>query len=558
MTSQTLTRTIIAILGALTLAGCAREHEIDRSEFQRISFSGGNVYRVEGEPFSGTLVYRDQDIVRARIQMSDGRPDGWFVMFDEDGAKISEGRRVWIEEKKESVFDGTFEAWNGDGQLVGRARYDEGIPLGAQQWCDDGQEKSEIEYADGEKRLEKTWDCGTGNMISESHFDEEGRRHGDIKVWTPEGVLLSHERYASGQLSGVSERWHQNGKPAKRGEYVAGKSVGLHETWDENGDLIEAGHFDTEGQRTGIWRNNFGARPNSIHYGPEGFIKPDVVSPFVRALVGDRASLETVEFYLGEGAVQASDALPADHQGNALANRFQFPVHQWTYPVVVANSAMLPALIRAGADINQVNSEGRSRLLQCASQFRSPDVARFRAGCIPSSLAETLALGARADIKDAGGNNALHLLLVDAGSADGTIFGRRSAQTAQARIDAISTLVKAGVDPNATNNEGHSPLTLALRARRADLAKAFLSAGAKADAPGPNETRAIHWLALQSGNRYELEEGFLGEMIPAMVSAGAPIEAPMDWDGEMVTIRDLAVRHGMVSTVRLIDESDRR
>lgn len=544
---------VLSVLGvALMLSGCGREQEIDESEFNRLMFNGMKEYTVEGEPFTGTLLYREGDTLRARIEMRDGNAHGELELFHENGERAVFGYSHWDDEKKRVVEDGTSERWDKEGNLLERKTSDEGELELVEAWCDDGGDKSRREYEDGKRRREQTWDCDTGKLVQDQNFNAEGQTHGDHKTWTPDGQPQSHSRYANGQREGLQESWHPGGQQAYRGEFSAGKEVGKHETWNAEGRLVEAGMYGEPGQKTGLWLERSGEQERAVHYGPDGFIKPTLAQAYARVLAGESASAESVAFYLDEGQVGVNDALPTTMNGMVADRSFEFPMVRWTYAVIVAGPEVLPVLLEKGADINQADSEGRTRLMLCAQRFKAPEIARFHAGCLPDALSDTLAKGGDAKARTREGRNALHLIVSGAGTEDRGIFGRQAAAALQARSEAIAQLAKAGADPNAVDAKGYSPLVIALKERRGDLARALVAAGARGDSAGPNGTRAVHWLALNEPNSYRLDSRFVADMLPVLAAAGADMNATMDWDGEKVSLRDLLVRHGMVDLARQI------
>ena len=113
--------------------------------------------------------------------------------------------------------------------------------------------------------------------------------------------------------------------------------------------------------------------------------------------------------------------------------------------------------------------------------------------------------------------------------------------------------MKAGADANAADADGFTPLVQALKARRPDLVRTLLAAGARADTAGPGDSRAVHWLFLDAADRYDIDQAFVREALPMLVAAGADPKAPMEWDGSQVTLRDLAARHALVDVVQMLD-----
>ncbi|WP_106989270.1 hypothetical protein [Arenimonas caeni] len=555
MKTLALRRSALMAAIVLGLAGCTTEHELTEAEFERLISSGKDVLEIEGEPFTGILVVRNGEKTKARFEFSDGYVDGVQEMFHANGEPQSRQVVYWDKEKERPVKDGVQQEWNPDGILVSRHEYDEGEAELVETWCDDGKDKGRKEFDDGKLRLEKTWSCDTGKLVGEAHFNAEGEPEGEQRAWSPEGQLVGRSHYVAGEKQGLRETWHPDGKPASRGEYRADKPVGKHEAWNEAGDLVESGTYGEDGEKTGLWTEKYGDSSRLVHYGPDGFISPGVSETFVRAIAGDRANAETARFLLDEGQVKVDDGLPAGYNGDPVAGRFSFPVSRWTYPVVVAHPDVLPVLLAGGADINQADSEGQTRLLRCVRQFKGVQGRSWEAGCRPDELAGLVEKGARAGIATREGRNPLHLLVLDTKRKDSDMWGRRVGAASAARAQALALLVKAGADPNGADREGHTPLSLALQSRRADLVAALLAAGAKADGAAAGGTRAVHWTVLVDANRYEIDGNFLAEVIPMLAQAGADVSAPMDWDGEQVSLRDLAVRHGLVDVAKVLDAS---
>ncbi|MQP76462.1 hypothetical protein CQ393_11235 [Stenotrophomonas sp. MYb238] len=559
-------RALVAVALASLLCACAKEHQITlplnggvSDEVYRINTShmADRPYLVDGEPFSGVVVGRRGEQVVFRAQMREGRRHGVEEWFYDNGRPRSREKVAWNEK------DGM--RHTGD----------------SESWCENGERRSLTEYSGGERRLAREWNCETGKLVSEATFDAEGRRDGEQKKWTPEGKLVEqaswkadaldgdkqawtpegtrveHARYRGGKRQGLQEAWYASGKPASRGEYADDKPVGRHEAWAEDGRLVEAGSYAADGNKTGMWLEQHGDTSSRLHYGPGGFVPVELVAAYAGALLPPRADARKLAFYLDEGGVKPADALPTSYDGGPVVGNYRYPVYSWTYPVIVADATLLPLLLEKGADINQADSGGATRLLRCAQKFRDRQDS-MNGRCLPADLQALLDKGAKADVSDLKGRNALHHLL-DIGSFDdrGDVFGRGVAEAQQARVDALERLVKAGADINAADAEGWTPLVLALKSRRADLAKAALAAGARADGPGPGGTQAVHWVFLDEPNRYAIAGDFVAGMLPQLTAAGADVNAPLAWDGRQVTLRDLAVRHGLVDVARALEQHAR-
>jgi len=545
------------VVAAMLLAGCTTEHEVStREELYRLNTShvDDRPFLVEGKPFSGVALERVGDQVVYRVRMHDGRKDGLEEKFHEDGKRQSRRTLSWDDDAKRELVVGDSESW-----------------------CQSGTRRSLVEHDDkGARQLEKDWDCDSGKLVQEVHFDDEDRKdgearrwtadgqlieqaswkagklHGEHKVWAVDGTLVEHSRYQDGKRQGMQETWYADGKPASRGEFVDDRPAGRHESWNEDGQPESAGSYDASGNKTGAWQEG----SLTLHYGPGGFVPQALLDAYANALL--RGDAQKVEFYLGEGGIKLTDALPTDYRGRLSVRRYNFPVSDWSYAVVAAHAGLLPLLLEKGGDINQADSNGMTRLLHCVERFSARQNG-VNDRCLPAEIRSLLDKGANATVTNRKGRNALHYLIDVASYADSGLWAEQAAEARKARADEVAVLAGAGADVNAADVDGWTPLVLALRSRRVDLVKALLAAGAKADGPGPRDTRAVHWLVLASGGgEYSINGQFVAEVLPLLVAAGADANAPMQWDGSPVTLRDLAVRHGLIDLVRVIEQSGKQ
>lgn len=547
MSARAITRAGLALAVGLVLAGCTSEHEVSEGEMESLLGSGAP-FEVDGKPFSGRVVYREGDKLKFKADFKKGRPNGTLEAFHDNGELASRTEVIWDEDKKDAIVDGEDTRWNEEGIKVRRKIAKRGQDQSLERWCDDGDREEVVKFEDGERSKREAWDCDTGQQVAAETYDDEGRFHGEQKAWVADGTLVAHRILSSGEPDGLQQEWHPNGQARLRATFVAGVPTGSLERWDDVGKLVEAGDY-RDGEKTGLWLEGHG-EPRQVHYGPDGFVRPELASGFVRALTS-RPDPKAVEFWLKEGQVKIGDALPASYNGNPAEGTFSFPVQDWTYPVVVADPSLLAMLVEQGADINQADSQRSTRLLRCASKF-SGARANYGGPCRPDELQQIVSLGGRADAVDLKGRNALHRLL-DISSSDDRDWGRPHAASREARTAAIGQLVKAGADPNAADAEGYTPLVHALKARRSDLVRALLASEARADTGGPNGSKAVHWLFLNAVDSYQIDEGFVQEMLPLLVAAGADPKATMVWNDEPVTLRDLAARHALVDVVQALD-----
>ncbi|CAJ2964021.1 lipoprotein [Burkholderia pseudomallei] len=86
--------------------------------------------------------------------------------------------------------------------------------------------------------VQQGFDPATGNLIDESHTDEEGKADGEVIAKTPDGVVYYKVRYTHGKKDGVEETFDKaTGKPISRVEWKDGKQDGSAKEWDVDGRL---------------------------------------------------------------------------------------------------------------------------------------------------------------------------------------------------------------------------------------------------------------------------------------------------------------------------------
>lgn len=549
--NRAFTATVLALAIGFGLSGCTKEHEITDDELASYMFSS-DAFKVDGKPFSGRLVYKEGDQVQVTIELDDGYPDGKLETFHPNGKLESRTEQKWDPEKRKVLLDGETVSWNDEGVMVERRVAKMNVDRRHERWCDNGDRKELIEYKDGEQHKREEWHCETGNQALSRQYDADGKLHGEQKAWSVDGTLIEHSNYVAGAFDGLQQEWHANGRERLKATFAGGKPTGQHEKWDESGTLTESGMYSPDGEKNGVWLEGYGT-PTQVHYGPDGFINPGVNQTYVRALT--RPDAKAVSFMLDEGQVKVDDALPASYNGDPSASGFSFPVRQWTYSVVVAAPELLQTLVDRGADINQADSQGTTRLLRCADNF-SAERNRYGNPCAPEQLDAIITLGGRADVADLAGRDPLNRLLDISESAERS-WNRVNVPAREARVAALQKLVAAGADPNAADAEGYTPLVRALKARRTDLVRALLSAGARGDTGGPNGSMAVHWVFLNDVTRYDINENFVKETLPLLIAAGADPKAQLEWDDSNVTLRDLAARHALVDLVNFLDNGAR-
>lgn len=125
--------------------------------------------------------------------------------------------------------EGTSKEWDEQtGNLISERNYHQGEPEGTQKTFD----------ASGRPELEETW--------------KDGRYHGPLKTWE-NGIMTRELHYEEGKLHGTIRSWHPNGKLRIEMQFVKGLPQGWSREWNVAGDLIIEGEF-SKGERHGIQR----------------------------------------------------------------------------------------------------------------------------------------------------------------------------------------------------------------------------------------------------------------------------------------------------------------
>ncbi len=85
----------------------------------------------------------------------------------------------------------------------------------------------------------------------------EGKIHGSVREWYPDGRLALEAQYEYGDRVGVNRTWWPDGRLRTYEEFSAGKNHGDSWVWDNRGLLVEYVRYDG-GQEVGRkkWRSN--------------------------------------------------------------------------------------------------------------------------------------------------------------------------------------------------------------------------------------------------------------------------------------------------------------
>ena len=606
-------RLLPSMMLVLCLAACTSEQRITPQQFHPFSHDyedprcPESPLMIDGEPASGVVVVERGEGKYARrlaqTTFNQGYPDGSLQTWYENGDKRIEvehwERRETGDSADQCLFRGHLTVWKPGGALFRELNFDHlGNLISGTEWCPGGKLKKSEKTDAG--RTQQTFDCATGNPTLKVTQVGDDPDHLLKETWYPNGKPESSGAFSGVLPVGEHRKWYENGAKKFQGSFVNGRPSGPHTAWSEEGDVLEQGEYRTtprsdsswdDGKtedtlkaggpmgglailgtsfnnhyKAGVWIESTGINCHSAtgwlalvsidcrsntnsrksikrHYGGEGFIGEDYLPIYVKALAPAYGTPNpgTVEMLLSEGKVAISNALPLETlfvSGNqGVSTSAIFPVDRWTYSVVAAADANLDVLIARGADINATDSMGRTRLIYCAAA--APErVCRPTVG----SLGAAISKGADVAVADSTGMTALHYLTT------------RRADRRTPLLDAAELLLNAGAKVNAKTVEGRTPLMLALRYRNQKLAEWLLDHGADANAADAEGRRPIHYLVLTQDDRYSIgESAYFLTMVARLHEMNADIDAPMDWDGQQLSIRDLAIQNGLSGLVHTID-----
>lgn len=151
-------------------------------------------------------------------------------------------------------FNYTETGANGNTTVQGQYSSDPGINAG------DSKQTTAMKLSAVQKvGMWKYW-SESGVLIAEEHYTMSGVRTGIWRTWNNSGVLSSEINFTAG----TAVFYHENGQKAEEGgintEMVR---IGNWKGWHDNGVLNYEGAFDTNGNKTGLWKF-YDAQGNSI------------------------------------------------------------------------------------------------------------------------------------------------------------------------------------------------------------------------------------------------------------------------------------------------------
>ena len=195
--------------------------------------SGGttNIYSYKSGELHGLNVSYYKDKIKEIGHWKDGKQNGLFQMYTEDGILIDSGTF------KDGERDGlTEQFYNDTGKLRVSANYKNGVLEGEfKAYYPNGNLQGEANYVNGEMNGDfKEYHENKKIRLSGSY--KNSLQDGEWKSYLEEGTLESIINYKAGELHGIKEDYYKNGNVWTRQEFKNNDLDGVYEVYYENGN----------------------------------------------------------------------------------------------------------------------------------------------------------------------------------------------------------------------------------------------------------------------------------------------------------------------------------
>ena len=211
-----------------------------------------------GEPLTGVFFRNYKSGVRAEFNFKDGKLDGLFELFYENGQlkeekNYKEGKYNGLQEKydengkleykayyKNDKIDGIEMQYVGEGILLKKSNYKDGKKDGLTEFYENGEISQRINYKNNtgyfiDGVFELINDAGTavGRIVTY----KDGKKDGLEEVFYENGQLSRKSNYKDGKKDGLFQLYYENGQLLRQTYYTEGEKDGLFESYHENGRL---------------------------------------------------------------------------------------------------------------------------------------------------------------------------------------------------------------------------------------------------------------------------------------------------------------------------------
>ena len=162
------------------------------------------------------VVYGDRGQVLRRQAFLDGKPDGDWTAWDEDG---------WIAERgsfQDGHLEGKLLRYDREGRVLAALPYRTGKLDGEALFYDAGRLQMKIGYHGGLQDGE-TVIFGENDLPTVRSLYRAGKLHGLSSWYRPDGSLMRTSEHLDGELDGETVEYDEKGKAAQRILYRRGK-----------------------------------------------------------------------------------------------------------------------------------------------------------------------------------------------------------------------------------------------------------------------------------------------------------------------------------------------
>jgi antitoxin component YwqK of YwqJK toxin-antitoxin module/ankyrin repeat protein len=472
---------------------------------------------------------------------------------------------------------GTWRTWYKNGKLQQQGSY-----LSLPEKPENNLKKRRRFKVEGTKTgVWKKW-YDNGELFQEEYYDDNGLKTGVWRTYCKNNTVGKQSEYQADLLVGIQQYWGCDGKKLDHQSYDHGKKHGSFAHYaskkgnpsnalvnivnsdnqfeyavnSEDFYLYQTGFFDQD-KKSGIWKSwdKTGKLMSTIDYSKEHFINPEYAKPFLKqGKFGPYATGRSrwrTNYYNFKSARPDHDAITLfiekkliDPAKKIITQRpprwdsqYNQGVSHWTYPIIVAPEALYDFIKKQpGVTADSHNSQGQNRLHICSLLMLGTKPGR----CSFEHFA-TLVQDIPVNATDNEGLAPVNYIAA---------FRKpryRSSITEETASKAINLLVNAGADINHQNQNGLTPLMMALNQKNYAVAKTLLNLGANPNLQDNEGRNAIHYVFFQpSRNRYRFKLRKKDQEIVTFLSQkGTKIDLP---DSTGKSVIDHALKQGAIKT----------
>lgn len=210
---------------------CDEDGKLFSGRTKRASEEYTDIYSYKNGEFDGLNVVYYKNNIKEIGHWKDGKQNGLFQMYTEDGILIDSGTF------KDGERDGlTEQFYNDTGKLRVSANYKNGVLDGEfKAYYPNGNLQGEVIYKNGEMNGEyKEYNENKSIRLSGNY--KNNLQDGEWKSYLEDGTLETIVNYKDGELNGLKEDYYKNGNVWIRQEFKNNDLDGVYEVYYENGN----------------------------------------------------------------------------------------------------------------------------------------------------------------------------------------------------------------------------------------------------------------------------------------------------------------------------------